>query len=78
MKTRSQRDSSIEAESADAGGHSIRDNKLRNIQWDCADVDHMELDVSTGTFLVFLKWPNGDVSEHPREEVNKNCAQQVG
>ncbi|SPJ84205.1 uncharacterized protein FTOL_10722 [Fusarium torulosum] len=48
MKPRSQRDSSIEAESTDAGGHSLRDNKLRNIQWDCADVDHMELDVSTG------------------------------
>jgi hypothetical protein len=78
MKTRSRRDSSIAAESTDAGGHSLRENRLRNIQWDCADVDHMEFDESTATFRVFLKWPNGDVSEHPREEVYENCPQQVG
>ncbi|KAK2134173.1 hypothetical protein NOF04DRAFT_1236977 [Fusarium oxysporum II5] len=77
MRTRSRKRFATKSDITDAGGHSAAQNKGPSIQWGCADIDHMEFDESTSTYHVFLKWPNGDVSEHPREEIYENCPQQV-
>ncbi|KAF5699797.1 chromo domain-containing protein [Fusarium mundagurra] len=76
MRTRSQRSFATKGDITDAGGHSPAQNKRPSTQWDCADIDRMEFDESTSTYHVFLKWPNGDVSEHPREEIYEKCPQQ--
>jgi hypothetical protein len=78
MKTRSRKSFATKSDITDAGGHSSTQNKGPSIQWDCADIDHMEFDESASTYHVFLKWPNGDVSEHPRDEIYDKCPQQVG
>ncbi|KAF4334036.1 heterochromatin one, partial [Fusarium beomiforme] len=76
MRTRSQRSLATKSDTTDAGGPSPAQNKQPSTQWDCADIDRMEFDESTSTYHVFLKWPNGDVSEHPREEIYEKCPQQ--
>ncbi|KAH7228526.1 uncharacterized protein BKA55DRAFT_599055 [Fusarium redolens] len=76
MRTRSRKRFATKSDITDAGGHSAAQNKGPSIQWDCAEIDHMEFDESTSTYHVFLKWPNGDVSEHPREEIYEKCPQQ--
>ncbi|KAH7142342.1 hypothetical protein DER46DRAFT_630958 [Fusarium sp. MPI-SDFR-AT-0072] len=77
MKTRSRKGFATKSDITDAGGHSSTQKKGPSIQWDCADIDHMEFDESASTYHVFLKWPNGDVSEHPRDEIYDKCPQQV-
>ena len=77
MKTRSRKSSATKSDITDAGGHSSTQKKGPSIQWDCAGIDHMEFDESASTYHVFLKWPNGDVSEHPRDEIYDKCPQQV-
>ncbi|KAG8665300.1 uncharacterized protein FPOAC1_013279 [Fusarium poae] len=77
MRTRSQRNPSTSLGTANTKSHSARADSLPSVEWDRADVDHMEFDVSTSTYYVFLRWPNGDVSEHSREEAYAKCPQQM-
>ncbi|KAL7755398.1 hypothetical protein ACKLNR_014496 [Fusarium oxysporum f. sp. zingiberi] len=74
MRTRSQKDTTTQAipttgKQHVAGGHQP--------SWRLAEFDRMELDELSNTYYVFLKWPDGEVTRHDKEEVYKNCPQQL-
>ncbi|RYC82714.1 hypothetical protein BFJ63_vAg14380 [Fusarium oxysporum f. sp. narcissi] len=37
----------------------------------------MEFDDLSNTYYVFLKWPDGEVTEHHKNVVYENCPQQL-
>ncbi|RSL79180.1 hypothetical protein CEP52_017553 [Fusarium oligoseptatum] len=69
MKTRSQKRAS--------GKASLRPNRIRrkhstkqeDYKWESLEIDRVELEELTGSFIVVVKWPNGDVSQHDKVEI---------
>ncbi|RSL48166.1 hypothetical protein CEP54_013068 [Fusarium duplospermum] len=74
MRTRSQKQFPNQLSSAHEVDNSSNEHR---VEWDCSEIDHMEFDESINKYYVFLKWPNGQVSEHDREEVYRRCPQQM-
>ena len=50
--------------------------KKRN-EWECLHIDRMELEGSTGRFVILVKWPDGNTSEHSKEEIYVKCPKKV-
>ncbi|RSL96356.1 hypothetical protein CDV31_013496 [Fusarium ambrosium] len=74
MRTRSQKQPVNQLSSA----HEVKNTwNEHDVEWSYSVIDHMEFDESTEKYYVFLKWPNGQVSEHDREEVYRRCPQQM-
>lgn len=74
METRSQK-RTLTGNTTARGKEIVADKQRR--RWSLADIDHIELDDFAKTYHVFLKWPDGSVTEHDRDEVYKKCAEQV-
>lgn len=55
---------------------SCSTTKERN-KWECLQIERMELEESTGSFVILVKWPDGNISEHNKEEIYVKCPKKV-
>ena len=74
MRTRSQKDTPTPATSTVQEKHGTDELHRR---WSSAEIDRIEFDESSETYHFFLEWPDGEVTEHDKEEVREKCKQQV-
>ncbi|KAH7232556.1 hypothetical protein B0J15DRAFT_472389 [Fusarium solani] len=77
MITRSQKKAS--------GKPSLKPNRIRRNystekernNWECLQIDRMELEEPTRRFVILVKWPGGNISEHDKEEIYIKCPKKV-
>ena len=64
---------------------SLKPNRIRRNysatkegnKWECLQIDRMELEESTRRFVILVKWPDGNISEHDKEEIYIKCPKKV-
>ncbi|KAH6951071.1 hypothetical protein BKA56DRAFT_606016 [Ilyonectria sp. MPI-CAGE-AT-0026] len=77
MKTRSQKRASGKPSLKPDRVRRKHSTKKESCKWECLEIDRVELEESTRRFVILVKWPNGDISEHDKEEIYIKCPKKM-
>lgn len=69
MKTRSQTRANGKAILNPDGVRQKDTKKLERYKWEHLEIHRVEPDEFTGSFIVVVKWPDGNISHHDKEEI---------
>lgn len=69
MKTRSQTRANGKAILNPDGVHRKHTKKQERYKWEHLEIHRVDPDESTGSFIVLVKWPDGNISQHDKEEI---------